>query len=147
MARVRTLSDLGRKQPRSGWEQWLLGAEPACGPGAKLEGPRGSRKLGGICIAIFCPGLWAASSLSVFCSLSSCSGSPSWWTVVSRSGIRPPNLSVSLWPSGAPPPERRLCPSVSVRWVGHSRPRHLPDSHGRSCGVHTKCSGFCIRTF
>lgn len=66
---------------------------------------------------------------------------------VSRSRIRPPNLSLSLWPSGAPPPECCLHPSVSVQWVGHSRPRHLPDSHGRSRGVHTKCSGFCIRTF
>lgn len=51
----------------------------------------------GVCVAIFCPGLWAASALSVFCSLSSRSGSPSWWTVVSRSGIV---LQICLCPSG-----------------------------------------------
>lgn len=56
-------------------------------------------------------------------------------------------IGLALWPSGAPPPECRLRASVSVQWVGHSRPRRLPDSHGRSRGVHTKCSGFRIRTF
>ena len=146
MARVRTLSDLGRKQPRSGWEQWLLGAEPACGPGAKLEEPRGRGKLGGLCryfLSRAVGGLRSVCLLQFVQSLRE----PFMVDCGLTFRDRPPNLSVSLWPSGAPPPECHLCPSVSVRWVGHSRPRHLPDSHGRSCGVHTKCSGFRIRTF
>lgn len=147
MARVRTLSDLGRRQPWSGWEQRLLGAEPVCEPRAKFEGPTSGRKWGGFVSLLYVPGC-GRPPLSV--SSAVCPAAPGalrGGSPVSRSRIRPPNLSLSLWPSGAPPPECCLHPSVSVQWVGHPRPRHLPDSHGRSCGVHTKCSGFCIRTF
>lgn len=110
--------------------------------GQSSGGPQAGGNGGDLCLYFPSPPLSVSSAVCPAAPGALRGGSP-----VSRSRIRPPNLSLSLWPSGAPPPECCLHPSVSVQWVGHSRPRHLPNSHGRSCGVHTKCSGFCIRTF
>lgn len=136
MARVRTLSDLGRRQPWSGWEQRLLGAEPVCEPGAKFEGPTSGRKrrgAGGICVSTLRPGLWAASSLCVFCGLSSRSRSPSWWL----SGLtfqNPSSKSVFVPLALRGPTSRVLSASVrqcSVGWSLTSQtsprlPRKIP---------------------
>lgn len=91
--------------------------------GQSSRGPQAGGNGGGICVSTFRPGLWAASSLCVFCGLSSRSGSPSWW--LSGLTFRDPS-SKSVWPSGPPGPH--LPSAVCVRpSVFNGLVTHVPD--------------------